>query len=104
MGGTYEVMLKYSEQEVRDHINRYGIDRASVDVKELAKDMVSERFSEMSRQREPVLEMPNGDILHIAYNRETDSLDANLQEVGEKLNGMEEYQAEEIEQRSAFHR
>ena len=128
VGGTYEVMLKYSEQEVRDHINRYGIDRASVDVKEVARDMVSERFSEMSRQREPVLEMPNGDILHIAYNRETDSLDAgsvcnaglavrhsfpydynstldaNLQEVSEKLNGMEEYQAEEIEQRSAFHR
>lgn len=128
VGGTYEVMLKYSEQEVRDHINRYGIDRASVDVKEVARDMVSERFSEMSRQMEPVLEMPNGDILHIAYTRETNSLDAgsvcnaglavrhsfpydynstldaNLQEVGEKLNGMEEYQAEEIEQRSAFHR
>ena len=30
VGGTYEVMLKYSEREVRDHINRYGIDRASV--------------------------------------------------------------------------
>lgn len=128
VGGTYEVMLKYSEQEVRDHINRYGIDRASVDVKEVARDMTEERFSKMSRQREPILEMPNGDILHIAYNRDTDSLDvgsvcnaglavrhsfpydynssldANLQEASEKLNGMEEYQAEEMEQRSAFHR
>ena len=128
VGGTYEVMLKFSEQEVRDHIDRYGIGRASVDVKEVARDMTAERFSAMTLQREPVLEMPTGDILHIAYNRDTDSLDvgnvcnaglavrhsfpydydksldANLEEVSEKLNGMEEYQAEEMEQRSAFHR
>lgn len=128
VGGTYEVMLKFSEQEVRDHINRYGIGRASVDVREVARDMTAERFSAMTLQREPVLEMPSGDILHIAYNRDTDSLDvgsvcnaglavrhsfpydydksldANLEEVSEKLNGMEEYQAEEMEQRSAFHR
>ena len=128
VGGTYEVMLKFSEQEVRDHIDRYGIGRASVDVKEVARDMTAERFSAMTLQREPVLEMPTGDILHIAYNRDTDSLDvgsvcnaglavrhsfpydydkslgANLEEVSEKLNGMEEYQAEEMGQRSAFHR
>ena len=128
VGGTYEVMLKYSEQEVRDHIDRYGIGRASVDVREVARDMTAERFSAMTGQREPVIEMQNGDILHIAYNRETDSLDvgsvcnaglavrhsfpydydksldANLEDVSEKLNGMEEYQAEEMEQRSAFHR
>ena len=128
VGGTYEVMLKFSEQEVRDHIDRYGIGRASVDVKEVARDMTAERFSAMTLQQEPVLEMPTGDILHIAYNRDTDSLDvgnvcnaglavrhsfpydydksldANLEEVSEKLNGMEEYQAEEMEQRSAFHR
>lgn len=128
VGGTYEVMLKFSEQEVRDHIDRYGIGRASVDVKEVARDMTAERFSAMTLQQEPVLEMPSGDILHIAYNRDTDSLDvgnvcnaglavrhsfpydydksldANLEEVSEKLNGMEEYQAEEMGQRSAFHR
>ena len=128
VGGTYEVMLKFSEQEVRDHIDRYGIGCASVDVREVARDMTAERFSAMTLQREPVLEMPTGDILHIAYNRDTDSLDvgnvcnaglavrysfpydydksldANLEEVSEKLNGMEEYQAEEMEQRSAFHR
>ena len=128
VGGTYEVMLKFSEQEVRDHINRYGIGRASVDVREVARDMTAERFSAMTLQREPVLEMTSGDILHIAYNRDTDSLDvgsvcnaglavrhsfpydydksldANLEEVSEKLNGMEEYQAEEMGQRSAFHR
>lgn len=113
---------------MRDHIDRYGIGRASVDVREVARDMTAERFSAMTLQREPVLEMPSGDILHIAYNRDTDSLnvgsvcnawlavrhsfpydynkslDANLEEVSEKLNGMKEYQAEEMEQRSAFHR
>ena len=128
VGGTYEVMLKYTEQEVRDHIDRYGIGRASVDVREVARDMTAGRFSAMTRQREPVIEMPNGDILHIAYNRETDaidvgsvcnaglavrhsfpydydkSLDDNLEEVSEKLNNMEEYQTEVVEQRSAFHR
>ena len=61
VGGTYEVMLKYSEQEVRDHINRYGIDRASVDVKELAKDMVVEQFAKLTHQRMPVFEMPNAE-------------------------------------------
>ncbi len=118
VGGTYEVMLKYSEQEVRDHINRYGIDRASVDVKELAKDMVVEQFAKLTHQRMPVFEMPNGDILYAAYNREKDALDvggvcnaglavrhsfpydynstldANLQAVNEKLNELDEYREE----------
>ena len=118
VGGTYEVMLKYSEQEVRDHINCYGIDRASVDVKELAKDMVVEQFAKLTHQRMPVFEMPNGDILYAAYNREKDALDvggvcnaglavrhsfpydynstldANLQAVNEKLNELDEYREE----------
>lgn len=117
-GGTYEVMLKYSEQEVRDHINRYGIDRASVDVKELAKDMVVEQFAKLTHQRMPVFEMSNGDILYATYNREKDALDvggvcnaglavrhsfpydynstldANLQAVNEKLNELDEYREE----------
>lgn len=118
VGGTYEVMLKYSEREVRDHINRYGIDRASVDVKELAKDMVVEQFAKLTHQRMPVFEMPSGDILYAAYNREKDALDvggvcnaglavrhsfpydhnstldANLQAVNEKLNELDEYREE----------
>ena len=28
VGGTYEVMLKFTEKEVRDHIRRYGIKHA----------------------------------------------------------------------------
>lgn len=118
VGGTYEVMLKYSEQEVRDHINRYGIARASVDVKELAKDMVVEQFAKLTHQRMPVFEMPSGDILYAAYNREKNALDvggvcnaglavrhsfpydhnstldANLQAVNEKLNELDEYREE----------
>lgn len=118
VGGTYEVMLKFSEQEVRDHIDRYGIDRASVDVKELAKDMVVEQFAKLTYQRMPVFEMPSGDILYATYNREKDALDVgsvcnaglavrhsfpydynstldtNLQAVNEKLNELDEYREE----------
>lgn len=78
--------------------------------------MAAEQFSAMTRQRTPVLEMPSGDILHIGYNRDADtldvgtatnaglavshsfpydhdnSLDSNLQSVNEKLNEMEQYQ------------
>ena len=118
VGGTYDIMLKYTEQEVRDHITRYGTDRASDDVKEVAKDMAAEQFAELTHQRMPVFEMPNGDILYARYNRDTDTLDvgtatnagmavqhhypydhnmtleANLQAVNEKLNELEEYREE----------
>ena len=118
VSGTYEVMLKFTEQEVRDHITRYGIDRASNDVREVVRDMAAEQFTAMAQQKIPAFEMPNGEVLYVGYNRESDSLDvgqaanaglaarhsfpydhnatleANLQTVNEKLNGMEEYQEE----------
>ena len=115
VGGTFEVMLKYTEQEVRDHIRRYGIGRASNDVKEVAKTMVAEQFAEISQKNIPTFEMPNGEVLYISYNREKDTLDVgsatnaglavqhsfeynldkalvdNLTEVIEKMENMEEY-------------
>ena len=121
VGGTYDVMLKYTEQEVRDHIRRYGVDRASEDVKALAREMAAEQFAEMMRHKMPVFEMPNGDVLHVNYNRDRDSLDvgtmtnagmtvkhhypydhnmtldANLQGVNEQLNDLEEYREEQQE-------
>lgn len=128
VGGTYEVMLKYTEQEVRDHIRRYGVDRASKDVKELAREMAAEQFAEMSRYKTPAFEMPSGEILYVNYNRERDSLDvgtvtnvgmtvkhqypydhnmtldANLQGVNEQLNGLEEYREEDMERSNGFRR
>lgn len=127
VGGTYEVMLKYTEQEVRDHITRYGTRLASDDIKEVAKDMVAEQFSAISKLRTPVLEMPSGDILYVGYNRDADTidvgtatnaelavshsfpydhdsaLDSNLQSVNEKLNEMEQYK-EEAEYSGGMHR
>lgn len=118
VGGTYDIMLKYTEQEVRDHITRYGTDLASDDVKEVAKDMAAEQFAALTQQNVPVFEMPNGDVLYIEYNKKTDmfdvgqatnaglavqhsfpfdhniTLEANLQEVNGKLENMEEYRAE----------
>lgn len=128
VGGTYEVMLKYSEQEIRDHITRYVVHLASSDIKEVAKDMAAEQFSTMTKQRIPILEMQNGEILHIGYNGDADtldigtatnaglavshsfpydhnnSLDSNLQSVNEKLNEMEQYQKEEVEYIGGMHR
>lgn len=116
--GTYEVMLKFTEQEVRDHIKRYGVDNAADALKEVAKDMAAEQFANLAQQKIPVFEMPSGDVLYVEYNRESDTLDvgpatnagmitqhrfpydhnasleANLQEADARLNGMEEYQAE----------
>ena len=128
VGGSYEVMLKYSEQEIRDHINRYGIRLASDDIKGVAKEMVAEQFLAMTKQRTPVFEMPCGDILYTGYNRETDTLDvgtatnaglavrhsfpydhdssleSNLQSVYTELSRMEQYQKEEMEYSGGMHR
>lgn len=118
VGGTYEVMLKFTEQEVRDHIKRYGVERAGDTLKGVAKEMAAEQFAELEQRRIPVFEMASGDVLYVGYNKEADtldvgpvtnaglvaqhrfpydhdvSLDANLQTVNEKLNDMEEYREE----------
>lgn len=127
IGGTYDVMRKHTEQEVRDHIQRYGIDHASDDVKEVAKDMAAEEFARMAEREPPVFEMHNGEQLYANYNKETDTIDvekatgeglavqhrfpyshhasmeANLRIVYEKLDSMNEYRADMAEQ-TAFHR
>ena len=133
ISGTYEIYLKHSEQEVRDHITRYGVGRASEDVKEVAREMVAEEFSEMERRKLPVFQMPDGGILNLRYDKVKDnldvgtvtnaglavrhsfqydhdhSLDMNIQGVYGQLLEMPEYQHEEGVQeecvaKSAFHR
>ena len=119
VGGTYEVFLKHTEQEVRDHITRYGIGRASEDVKAVARDMVAEEFSELAQRKMPIFQMPNGGLLNLQYDKEKDcldvgtvtnaglavkhsfpfshdhTLDANISSAYELLLDMEEYQKEE---------
>ena len=121
VGGTFDIMLKFNEQEIRDHINRYGVDNTGDTMKEVAKDMTAEQFSAIAQEKIPAFEMPNGDVLYVNYNRDSDtidvgsvtnagfaamhnfsydhnaSLDSNLQDVHEKLREMEEYQTEENE-------
>ena len=72
VGGTYEVMLKFTEQEICDHIRRYGVNIAGDTIKGVARDMVAEQFDKLPRS--PVFEMPSGDILYLEYNREKDCL------------------------------
>ena len=119
VGGTYEVFLKHTEQEVRDHITRYGIGRASEDVKAVARDMVAEEFSELAQRKMPIFQMPNGCLLNLQYDKVKDcldvgtvtnaglsvkhsfpfshdhTLDANICSAYELLLDMEEYQKEE---------
>lgn len=132
VGGTYEVFLKHTEQEVRDHITRYGIGRASEDVKAVAREMTAEKFSELAQRKMPIFQMPNGGLLNLQYNKDKDSLDvgnvtnaglsvkhsfpfshdhsmdANISSAYEQLLDMEEYQKEEVQEehvaKSAFRR
>ena len=132
VGGTYEVFVKHTEQEVRDHITRYGIGRASEDVKAMARDMVAEEFTGMAQRKMPIFQMPNGGLLNLQYDKEKDcldvgtvtnaglsvkhsfpyshehSMDANISSAYEQLLDMEEYQKEERleedEVKSAFRR
>lgn len=133
ISGTYEIYLKHTEQEVRDHIIRYGIGRASEDVKEVAREMVAEEFSEMERRKLPVFQMPDGSLLNLQYDKVKDnldvgtvtnaglsvkhsfqydhdrSLDMNIQEVYRQLSEMPEYRQMNEEQeehvaKSAFRR
>ena len=122
VGGTYEVFVKHTEQEVRDHITRYGIGRASEDVKAMARDMVAEEFTGMAQRKMPIFQMPNGGLLNLQYDKEKDcldvgtvtnaglsvkhsfpyshehSMDANISSAYEHLLDMEEYQKEELQE------
>ena len=122
VGGTYEVFLKHTEQEIRDHITRYGIGRASEDVKAVAREMTAEEFSELAQRKMPIFQMPNGGLLNLQYNKDKDSLDvgtvtnaglsvkhsfpfshdhsmdANISSAYEQLLDMEEYQKEELQE------
>ena len=90
-------------------------------MKEVAKGMVAEQFTEIANRRMPVFEMENGAVLHVQYNRDTDSLDvgtvtnaglavehsfsyehntsldSNLQGLHEQLSEMAEYQHEKMD-------
>lgn len=122
VGGTYDIMRKIPEKEVRSMIERYGLpDNASKDVKVVAKNMVAEQFVEMTAKRMPIFEMDNENVLQVQYNKETDhldvgtvtniglavkhsfaydhsfTLDVNLQGIHEQLSEMPEYQHEKAD-------
>lgn len=122
VGGTYDIMRKVPEQEVRSMIERYGLpDNASKDVKAVATYIVAKQFTEMTAKRMPIFEMDNGNVLQVQYNKETDhldvgtvtnaglavkhsfaydhsfTLDANLQGTHEQLSEMPEYQYEKAD-------
>lgn len=122
VGGTYDIMRKVPEKEVRSMVERYGLpDNASKDVKVVTKNMVAEQFVEMTAKRMPIFEMDNENVLQVQYNKETDhldvgtltniglavkhsfaydhsfTLDVNLQGIHEQLSEMPEYQHEKAD-------
>ena len=121
VGGTYDLLKKYSENELREEIERLGGigSNPSDAVKEIAYNMTADEFAAI--QKEPVFEMPNGEILYFQYNKETDkievgtatnnglavsdtfmferdkSVEANLANVYEEMSQWEQYREQELE-------
>lgn len=122
VGGTYEIMRKIPDQEVREHITRYGLpSHATEDVKAVAKGMVAEGLASLAKDRQLIFEMPNGEILHFEYDGKNDrfnvggatnaglvvrhifnydhnmNLADNLHDMRDMLETMPEYQEQEQE-------
>lgn len=126
VGGTYDLLKKYSENELREEIERLGGigSNPSDAVKEIAYNMTADEFAAI--QKEPVFEMPNGEILHFQYNKETDkievgtatnnglavsdtfmferdkSVEANLANVYEEMSQRELYREQEPEEEESL--
>lgn len=126
VGGTYDLLKKYSENELREEIDRLGGigSNPSDAVKEIAYNMTADEFAAI--QKEPVFEMPNGEILHFQYNKETDkievgtatnnglavsdtfmferdkSVEANLANVYEEMSQWEQYREQEPEEEQSL--
>ena len=76
VGGTYELLRRVSENDLRMSIDSYGLEPdASKEVVEVAKNMAEEEMNLKLRDKMPAFTMPNGDILHFEYNKEKDSID-----------------------------
>lgn len=126
VGGTYDLLKKYSENELREEIERLGGigSNPSDAVKEIAYNKTADEFAAI--QKEPVFEMPNGEILHFQYNKETDkievgtatnnglavsdtfmferdkSVEANLANVYEEMSQWEQYREQEPEEEQSL--
>lgn len=72
-GGTYSLLARYSENDIRESIERYGLDdNASEPVKEVASNYVAEHFDSLDLREE---EMPNGYSLFASYNKDTRNIE-----------------------------
>ena len=69
VGGTYEVFLKHTEQEVLDQITRYGIVRTNEDVTAEARDMLAEEFPDLAQIQMPLLPKLACCLLNMKYDK-----------------------------------
>ena len=62
-------------QVIRIHITRYGVGGASEDVREVAREMTYEAFTELATRQLTISHTPNDSLLYLQYNKEKDSID-----------------------------
>lgn len=118
VGGTYELLRKVSEQDIKNAIDSYGLEPdASQAVMEVVKDMTQKEMEKSYAGKMQAFSMPNDDVLYFQYNKEKDTIelgsltniglsvhhqfpynhemgiDENLQNVYEYLSELPAYQA-----------
>lgn len=76
VGGTYELLRRVSEQDIKNAIERYGLESdASQDVLEVVKDMTQKEMDKSFAGKMQAFTMPNEDVLFFQYNRVKDTID-----------------------------
>lgn len=118
VGGTYELLRKVSEQDIKNAIDSYGLEPdASQAVMEVVKDLTQKEMGKSYAGKMQAFSMPNDDVLYFQYNKEKDAIelgsltniglsvhhqfpynhemgiDENLQNVYENLSELPAYQA-----------
>lgn len=118
VGGTYELLRRVSEQDIKNAIDSYGLEPdASSAVMEVVKDLTQKEMEKSYAGKMQAFSMPNEDVLYFQYNKEKDTIevgtltnigisphhqfpynhemgiDENLQNVYENLSELPAYQA-----------
>lgn len=121
--GTFFMYEKVTEQQILDKIQQQGLSKDDSEVAhQIGKEAIKKQFDNMSDHS---VEMPDGTVLGVDYNKEKDTLDVlitngagkqeiystnydhdrsikgNLGYVWEELSNMKQYQAKEVKQETS---
>lgn len=88
VGGTYDLLRKVSENDIREKIDREGgletfhLPDYPKAVWDIQRDMTAEEWKDGRKDNLP---MPSGDVLHASYNRENDTLEVRDPKKGDEI-------------------